>query len=744
MSSIERFISPFIREQFPSFYKEEGPNFIAFMRAYYEWLEQENGAIGLSRSMLDTVDIDRTQEQFIKYFKNTYIQSIPDSAAADKRLMIKNILDLYRSKGSKRAAELLFRLVFNEDIDLYVPNEFIFRPSDNIWVVPRYIEVTFHPRIFELNGTQIQNDGKFGTAIVNGVSEKVVNGRTINVLELTDIKGNFKRGDRIFQTYGNSITSTDGPIITGSLTAVAITSGGSNYRVGDILNVEGSGTEATVRVSNIVNDVLGSVSFDLLSGGSGYSLNAEITVATTLNIEVANSLGTLSVGQSLVDANTAANGTIVTSNGSLLQVINFSESLQFNVGDEVQTSTGNAKIASVVGGVGSGATFRVGGLTNREFANVTTDFISGYLLTNLDRSSNSFDISLSSISGTFSSGDNVTGSANSILIEGIPLTPNTVQTGESLSNSALGISGLFVYRGDVSQLLCTAATDSDLSNANLVPGVILESNTSSSLLQISFKSDKTTVVGNATVEAANSTNVRLSNVDGYFVITSTLTDTTSSATATIDSVQRLTDWGFPTAGIDNLDKPIDQTLTYQLLEVGTIAFLAGINPGSEYLTKPYVRVTEPSVAALGIVDEFGLKGDNAIVEPRIVNARGIVTAVEVINSGYGYLQNESVSLTSANNSTTLNGVSVINDPGKGQGKWLNRRSFPSDVMYIQDSFYYQTFSYEIIARRMLSNYERLVRELIHPSGIALFGRYRLIDIVIGDESSTVESDIIQA
>ena len=39
MNKIEKNISNLIGYQFPSFYKEEGPEFIAFVKAYYEWLE---------------------------------------------------------------------------------------------------------------------------------------------------------------------------------------------------------------------------------------------------------------------------------------------------------------------------------------------------------------------------------------------------------------------------------------------------------------------------------------------------------------------------------------------------------------------------------------------------------------------------------------------------------------------------------------------------------------------------------
>ena len=34
-------IAPFVQKQFPAFYNEEGPNFIQFVMAYYEWLDEQ-------------------------------------------------------------------------------------------------------------------------------------------------------------------------------------------------------------------------------------------------------------------------------------------------------------------------------------------------------------------------------------------------------------------------------------------------------------------------------------------------------------------------------------------------------------------------------------------------------------------------------------------------------------------------------------------------------------------------------
>ena len=68
--SIETKISNFIENQFPSFYRDEGRNFVLFMKAYYEWLESSQNPIYHSRNLLNYSDIDNTLGSFLEYFQN--------------------------------------------------------------------------------------------------------------------------------------------------------------------------------------------------------------------------------------------------------------------------------------------------------------------------------------------------------------------------------------------------------------------------------------------------------------------------------------------------------------------------------------------------------------------------------------------------------------------------------------------------------------------------------------------------
>lgn len=274
--SIEKLISPLIESQFPAFYKEEGPNFIAFVKAYYEWAEQSNEFLGYSRKLYDIRDVDTTETAFLKYFKNKYIQSLPETVLADKKLLVKHILELYRTKGTQRAYELLFRLLFNEDITVFVPSTQLIKPSDATWSVPYYIEVLDSPFIPQLVGQPIYSK-KDGQAVVENYFVKIVKNKTINVLTLSNLQGNFKFGEQIFCTAIPEITTENAPIVFGSLSSVSITNGGSGFKVGDILDVAGSGVGGKARVAATTNQN-GKVAFNLVNGGYGFSVNAIVTV----------------------------------------------------------------------------------------------------------------------------------------------------------------------------------------------------------------------------------------------------------------------------------------------------------------------------------------------------------------------------------------------------------------------------------------------------------------------------------
>lgn len=62
---------------------------------------------------------------------------------------------------------------------------------------------------------------------------------------------------------------------------------------------------------------------------------------------------------------------------------------------------------------------------------------------------------------------------------------------------------------------------------------------------------------------------------------------------------------------------------------------------------------------------------------------------------------------------------------KYPGYYATNDGLLNDDMYIQDSFYYQVYSYVVQVDEQLKSYKRLLKQALHPSGLALFGEYSL-------------------
>ena len=67
-------LSTLVENQFPAFYKEEGPKFLAFIKAYYQYLETTGKQQDVQRNLQSYKDIDTTLDEYIKYFRSELMQ----------------------------------------------------------------------------------------------------------------------------------------------------------------------------------------------------------------------------------------------------------------------------------------------------------------------------------------------------------------------------------------------------------------------------------------------------------------------------------------------------------------------------------------------------------------------------------------------------------------------------------------------------------------------------------------------
>jgi len=276
MLNIEKTISNFVEQQFPFFLQEEGPMFIEFVKQYYIWMETEN-AVYHSRNLPEYRDIDSTTDAFLVYFKEKYLKNIQFNTATSLRRMTKHSLDLYRSKGTPRAIDLLFKVVFDTPAEVYLPGNDIFKLSSGNFYEQTYLEVIPSPENILYVGKEVIGLQSEATAFIEKLIRKKIKGTYIEVFTVSALKGHFITGEFIKTLNQSSITNN--PKIIGSLTNVDILSASYGFAVGDLVNIEsGKGLGAKGRVAEI-SQITGQVDFNLVDGGFGYTTNSEIQIS---------------------------------------------------------------------------------------------------------------------------------------------------------------------------------------------------------------------------------------------------------------------------------------------------------------------------------------------------------------------------------------------------------------------------------------------------------------------------------
>jgi hypothetical protein len=125
--------SAIIGSLFPDSVRDDNPMFVAFLAAYHQWLEQTGNANYNIVNFQSLLDVDSATSPVIDRFHREFLSQIPQTALADRALLIKHIRQFYRAKGTEQAARFLFRIMYGQEIGFYYPKVDVFRPSDSQW-----------------------------------------------------------------------------------------------------------------------------------------------------------------------------------------------------------------------------------------------------------------------------------------------------------------------------------------------------------------------------------------------------------------------------------------------------------------------------------------------------------------------------------------------------------------------------------------------------------------------------------
>jgi hypothetical protein len=117
---------------------------IEFIKEYYRFMHEEQGPSYVINNILANRDVDTVVDAFISLVEKEIGAGFTTQLTANKANLYKNIVQFYQAKGSVESFKLLFRLLYNTDIDVSFPKEKILVASDGRWIQQNsiFIEVT--------------------------------------------------------------------------------------------------------------------------------------------------------------------------------------------------------------------------------------------------------------------------------------------------------------------------------------------------------------------------------------------------------------------------------------------------------------------------------------------------------------------------------------------------------------------------------------------------------------------------
>ena len=279
--------SVIVDTQAPEFIRSDYAKFITFLQKYYQFLEQTDGALNVIRNLDTFNDIDeQTNDQVLGTFYSLFLPDFPQFVAADKKFVLKHIAQFYNSKGSIDSIKAFFRILYGEEVQVYLPKEDILKLNAGNWRKSFKIKAVSlsSGTVQDLNGVEIyQLDPITGNKTVKAkvVDYNISTGLLYLVAD--NIILNFQTNQLVYATNLNGVAVSFS--LQNQFSTTSVSYSGQNYAPGEkvILKTDKSNTE-NILVENVSKGTVDNLIIS--SPGDNYSILDKVEFGTPNDGEV--------------------------------------------------------------------------------------------------------------------------------------------------------------------------------------------------------------------------------------------------------------------------------------------------------------------------------------------------------------------------------------------------------------------------------------------------------------------------
>lgn len=660
-----------VNSQVPEFVRDEYPKFIKFLEAYYEFLETEqvgqtSDLINIAKDLRYLPDVDESLDRFESGFYNTFLSLLPQDINIDKAMLIKNILPLYQSKGSEKSFELLFMLLFGEEVKIRYPKDQILIASGGNWQQNHVLRVS----------NEISTE-----YIGDGVT------RDFNLGQLVYSDDILVYIDDVLTT--NFITLRESQKIrfdTAPLENQYIVVHYDTFNI-DLLNnrrIVGVSSGASSLVEKVISKRLSETPY------CEFYINEKTLVGSFVNGE--DVLTDVIINGSLINVRLK-----LISNLSNITIIDGGAS--YNVGDPViirgiSTKVASAVVEEVASGniedvvvIKGGSGFKVD--ANVEAVGFTKEF---------------FDAKVQTVDATG------VRSSNSITV--------FTDTIENYANTLLdAIDYGFPNAGteNVNTVIANALSTTTLTNLGEITTVLVTSSLLQADEQINYDFNALSPI----VNDDNANNViRLSSLGiiGSIEITNPGINYEVGDSLVFDYI---TPDAYGRDAVASISEVSGN---------GEITRIEITNGGGLHSSVSFPDISVSSVNGSGaVLNVLSVLGDDEYIEGTIGEyLAGQILGIRILDPGAGYLSVPAIDLTGSGNgqATATANSDIQQSYSDNPGKWIDERGLIStENTRLEGRDYYINYSYILNSKVEFSKYKDIFKSFIHPAGMIVYNEY---------------------
>lgn len=265
-----------VLNQFPEFTREDYPGFIKFVELYYKHLN-DSQITGIGENFDQLQDIDTSLDKFIDALWKQFGVNVPRTSIPNDRYFLKHIKEFYSAKGSEESYRMLFRHLYNTEIDFKYPKEQILIASDGKWVqdISVLVNVT-SGNIFDIvdQTTMVSTSQQVFPVVANKV----------RLLEDGHYEVFLDKFQRDLIAVGSILTMNDvSATVVETVSSVKVYKPGTGFYVGQLFTIPSyNGTNARIKVTKVgSNGEL--INVQIIDFGTGYNSDFYTTVVSGSN-----------------------------------------------------------------------------------------------------------------------------------------------------------------------------------------------------------------------------------------------------------------------------------------------------------------------------------------------------------------------------------------------------------------------------------------------------------------------------